>query len=74
VPATVLLEEDIGMVELTCWGLLYFLVSNEIKLPAIWGCNYALNVSYLFVFCCVALFGVTRLFWCAGAVSSFMAE
>ena len=29
----------------------------------------------LFVFfCCFALFGVTRLFWCAGAVSSFMAE
>jgi hypothetical protein len=51
-----------------------FLGSHEIKLLAIWDCNHALNVSYLFVFCCFALFGVTRLFWCAGAVSSFMAE
>lgn len=54
-----------------------FLGLHEIKLPAMWDCNYALNVYYLFVclfFGCVSLFGVTRLFWCAGAVSSFMAE
>ena len=36
--------------------------------------NYVLNVFYLFVFCCVNLLGVARLFWCDGAISSVVAE
>ena len=62
----------INAIVASCWT--YF---TTIKHDARNHKYYALNVSYLcvcFFFGCVSLFGVTRLFWFAGAVSSFMAE